>query len=807
MATLEQLNSALVKADAAGNVDDARAFAAEIKRMRSETPAAPETRQNVGAEPNRGMLDQTLRNALEKGADLASLGAGLYTGAGNIVLGGQRLLGQGLTALGAKDTGQSLTEDAIRRQELQKQFIKPYKEYAPNITGTGEFGGEVVATLPVGGAIAKPVQMLGQVAPQIASITAPIVQSLRTGGFTTGLIPKVAPGVTAAAVPLGTRIANKLLQTGGGATIGGASSALINPEEAETGAIIGGILPTVAPPVVKYIATGIGKFIDATTGNLANVSAGKIAREAAGDQINQIRAANNMAPIDINAAQAAYGINNDIYQAFLAYVSGKDLKSVLSGIKTQQGKDQFDILANMARGATETEAKTSRGLAKEALNKLTTPMREENALAANVGKNVMMPLQQEVELAKQAAAANVQDVRRFKGPQVILGQPTNVTPTLLDKTTIAPGAQGRAINPAPTNLATDANLANLANRADEVANRAAVESLAQGEIARRGEAKIADLAAKGFQPLSIDAITNRLSTLANQPGTRADPVQVKILSNLNQHIKEVAAESNGVMDFNDLYQIRKTGINDFIESTLGASNLDPKTQDKRIAELVGQIRPLIDDAIEKAGGKKWRDYLITHSEGMKQIEQLEMADKLRTLFEKDKNAFIRMIKGDDTAAVQDIFGYGNYDFAEQMMEKIKPLTKIKDELVRDIEIEKQIKAGTKGLSELQELNKKSLSSKIIGFMGFKTAAAKKGIEILEDRLAPKVMAALVKGAESGKSMNEILNTLPADDRFKVLKAFKDISSAAQSGTASIITTPPVNALAPQQQQNQNALAR
>ena len=37
MATLDQLNSALVKADAAGNVDDAKAFASEIRRMRSET--------------------------------------------------------------------------------------------------------------------------------------------------------------------------------------------------------------------------------------------------------------------------------------------------------------------------------------------------------------------------------------------------------------------------------------------------------------------------------------------------------------------------------------------------------------------------------------------------------------------------------------------------------------------------------------------------------------------------------------------------------------------------------------------------
>lgn len=44
MATLEQLEQALVKADAAGNADDARAFAAEIRKMRAapvEQPVAP----------------------------------------------------------------------------------------------------------------------------------------------------------------------------------------------------------------------------------------------------------------------------------------------------------------------------------------------------------------------------------------------------------------------------------------------------------------------------------------------------------------------------------------------------------------------------------------------------------------------------------------------------------------------------------------------------------------------------------------------------------------------------------------------
>jgi hypothetical protein len=50
MATLDQLNSALVKADAAGNVDDARAFASEIRRMRAETPSdAPASAPSVSS--------------------------------------------------------------------------------------------------------------------------------------------------------------------------------------------------------------------------------------------------------------------------------------------------------------------------------------------------------------------------------------------------------------------------------------------------------------------------------------------------------------------------------------------------------------------------------------------------------------------------------------------------------------------------------------------------------------------------------------------------------------------------------------
>jgi hypothetical protein len=65
MATLEQLSAALVKADAAGNAADAKAFADEIRRMRApETTAAP-------ARGSAGMFD-ILSAPFEMGATLAT---------------------------------------------------------------------------------------------------------------------------------------------------------------------------------------------------------------------------------------------------------------------------------------------------------------------------------------------------------------------------------------------------------------------------------------------------------------------------------------------------------------------------------------------------------------------------------------------------------------------------------------------------------------------------------------------------------------------------------------------------------------
>jgi hypothetical protein len=705
-------------------------------------------------------------------------------------------VGQPATTMSSMITGQkplSMTEQALQAKNQIVQGVNQ-QSYAP-VTKTAEFAGEVFnpVTMAVPGALGNAVTKISSVNPALAKFAAPIAESLASSGFKTGIVPTNALQ----------KILNLSVQGAGGAGTSVVTNMLISPEQSNTVAgAIGAAVPIAVPPVAKGIAIAAGKVWDLATNQAAKVEAGKIARKMAGDTINEIRAANGVAPMDIDAAQAAYGIQNDVWQAFLDVVKGKDTKAVFSGLKTKQAQDQFNILANMARGATEAEAKTSRGIANEALNKLTTRGREENMLNANLGKEVMVPLQQEADLARQAAAANVEKVRRLSNPQVTI-EPLNITPKLIDNTGVnAPGVQARAINPAPTNLATDANLANLANRADEVANKAAAESLTQGEIARNAEAKLADLTAKGIQPLDVSIITKKLSEFANQVGTRADPIQVSVLNNLNQHIKNVAKTGGGIMDVNDLYQIRKTGLNDAIEKELRSNGLDPSTQSKRIASMLTQIRPLIDDAIEKAGGKTWRDYLATHSAGLKQIEQMEMADKLRNLYTTDKNTFVKLVEGNDTKAVQDIFGPGNHDIAVQMSEKIKPLLKIKDEIVRDAKIKEQINNARRALG----FKEGSWAEKIPGFVGLETAVAKKLIQTIEGKINDKAIQVLVKGAESGKSMNEILNTLPASERTKFLNVLNSSKEWPPLVGTAINRATNRNKLAPEQP-NQNALAR
>ena len=793
MATYEQLSSALVKADAAGNVDDARAFAAEIRKLKTTSSEAPASRTNVGDESF--LRSQFRRGILEPAAEVLATGQGVSKGIGDIMFGGQRLVGQGLQALGAQETGQALMQDAARRKAMEEANLTKYREAAPGAVPVGEFVGQTVATLPAGGFIGKGLQAA-------SPALAPLAQAVRTGGFSTGMAPSAASRATQAA---------------GGAILGGASSALINPEETTTGAALGAVAPFVLPTVGRFVATGGGKIIDAFSGRLAEVKAGKVAREMAGDAINTIRVANNVAPMDVNAAQAVGGVDNDVYQAFLDFYAGKDKTAFQRVLKDDQKLGQLNQLARLAGGSTETEVINNIGDAKRVLNNLTTPMRENVFGKVTETGQVMPALAQESKALRKEAADRVADVRRFAGQQVF--EPTNVTPGLtvygknglpINEVSVSPAAQARAITPAQDNLATDYLLSKLAGGADEVAGKAAFESLAAGAGARTAEAKLAGMKERGLQPLAGSTLASKIEAIASQPGVRADTVQSKALLNLRDKVAELSAPSNGLIDVEDVYQIRKTSINDAINKALSESGYDPAAQTQRLAGLLGDVRGLIDDAIRKAGGgDDWNRYLETFSKGRGQLDQRLAAGQLVKVLDKDPQRFVDIVKGRDPDFVEKIFGPGNRDLMQAMggQRPNSPMVKllgIADQAERDLGIKPQVKAGRKALNlEDQYGNPTEL---IPGFVGYKTAIAKKVAQMVTGKVNEKAQRLITEGVRSGKAMNEILNTLPAEERLKVVDLFRnnpDIQRAVSVGAVQYATP---NALAPQQQ-NKNALAR
>ena len=222
MATIDQLSAALVKADAAGDTEAARAFAGEIRKMQSAT--AP----------------------VEEKSMLGALGGAIGQGIGNVALGAQNLVGMSAEKLGAEQIGQWLQKDAAQGKAKLQSEIQSYEQQHPLTVAGGRLSGEVLGTLPVGGVLAKGAGMI----PGAAKYAAPVIEALRTGGMSSG-------GLTG-----GKALTTRVL---GGAATGGAAAALINPEEAGTGAAIGAAFP-LAGPVLRGAGTMVKKAIGGTTG-------------------------------------------------------------------------------------------------------------------------------------------------------------------------------------------------------------------------------------------------------------------------------------------------------------------------------------------------------------------------------------------------------------------------------------------------------------------------------------------------------------------------------------------------------------
>lgn len=147
------------------------------------------------------------------------------------------------------------------REESARQKAQFEQQYG-GLAGAevGRVGGQIVGTLPVGGAIAAPITKAAQMAPSLARFLTPLATSIQSAGFQTGL----KSGLT--------NVATKGV---GGAVVGGASAAAVNPEDTSLGAAIGAAVPTVVAPLVGKAVTYGQKIADLKSATYLDAVEGK----------------------------------------------------------------------------------------------------------------------------------------------------------------------------------------------------------------------------------------------------------------------------------------------------------------------------------------------------------------------------------------------------------------------------------------------------------------------------------------------------------------------------------------------------
>ena len=137
--------------------------------------------------------------------------------------------------------------------------------------------------------------------------------------------------------------------------------------------------------------------------------------------------------------------------------------------------------------------------------------------------------------------------------------------------------------------------------------------------------QIKSLNERGYFPLSPKSIIERLSKAKNIAGNRANSELSAVYEDTISKLQSLT-NARGVIDSNDLYQVRKDLGKDMIAS-LQKRNMLP--DEKRIAGIERSIQKLIDTSIEQAGAKgMWSKYLDKYGQYSKIIDRRKLGEAL-----------------------------------------------------------------------------------------------------------------------------------------------------------------------------------
>jgi hypothetical protein len=526
------------------------------------------------------------------------------------------------------------------------------------------------------------------------------------------------------------------------------------------------------------VSRGIGKVSDLF--DLSKIRAGRIARQAVGpQQLQRARAALQAAAgEDVTAAQAlarlsetGEQLNLPVAQALLRRAAERD-PDFFTTLFSQQDMARLRTLEELAGGTNQTAANEARKEMQKLLNERLIPTLRTEMEAANIAGRMVPRMEQQIADLEGAAAGRVEDVRRM--------------------TAAAERARGTQEYPVPGMPRVSTQITyrgDLARAADQFAEDAAAGSLRLGEAARFNQAAMQSLEAHGLRPLRADSINRAIQTRLADP--RLAPGNRDLQTALTRVGEDIAqwTNANGIIDAWALDTIRKNSINAYVNSL----PLNPKQARTLAADLTEQIRPVLIDAVETAGGTGYRQYLQDYARGMQLIGQSKLGAEAMKLYAENPTGFIKLVEGNDPKRIRQIFGPGSENiFKELSVNTQRRLGGIANELKREAAIDAQAAAGEKALVDLMKDNLSLL--RFPNFLNVYATGYNNAVAALEQKVGRRTLEILTEAAKSARSFDDLLNVLPAADRNVVLRALQDpttfrASESVAGGLAAGVSQP------------------
>ncbi len=288
---------------------------------------------------------------------------------------------------------------------------------AQDLVGAGgsdvtRVGGNVLGTLPVGGALAAPLSGI--------KAAAPVVNALRSGGMSTGAAP----------VGLAAKTGDMALRMGAGGAVGAASAGLVDPDMA----MMGGALGVALPPALKGAGMGFNA-LGRTLAGPAVPEATRLGAATARDAgyvipptqvkpslVNRmLEGFSGKLTTAQNASARNQGISNDLLAADLGLPKGKPIMPEdIAGIRKNANK-AYDALGKAGRFETDDAFRSAVDEAGAASKRLKADFPElshekVDALVASMSKKDGFDAQSAIEAMKRLRADGSANKLSFDDP-------------------------------------------------------------------------------------------------------------------------------------------------------------------------------------------------------------------------------------------------------------------------------------------------------------------------------------------------------------------------------------------------------